>query len=227
LREGERLKAPVKYILTAVISALAGAAIIVALIFITHGAIFESAFGIGQQSDLGVGDIPVDATDAELASFSYTILSYLKGGDFKALSGISHPEYGIVFSPYATITLATSKCFLPAQISVFADNNDAYVWGVYCDSGEPIELTPADYFDRFVFDRDFTRAKEIGIDYVVKSGNALENITDVFPNVRFIDFHIPEDGKNVEGGWSSLRLGFEEYKDCLMLTVIVHSEYTV
>jgi hypothetical protein len=221
------MKKSLKYILTAVISALVGAAVVVALVYVTHGAILEGAFGISVSDNLGVGDIPLDATDAELTTFSYAVLSYLKDDDYKALAGIAHPEYGVVFSPYSTITLSSVKCFLPAQIAVFADNNDAYIWGVYSGNGEPIELTVREYFDRFVFDRDFTRAKEIGIDYIVKSGNALENITDVFPNVRFVDFHIPEDGKNAEGGWSSLRLGFEEYKGSLMLTVIVHSEYTV
>ncbi|NLA87952.1 MAG: hypothetical protein GX847_11880 [Clostridiales bacterium] len=66
------------------------------------------------------------------------------------------------------------------------------------------------------------------MDKVIRSGNSLENIKEVFPNVRFVDFHLA--GTDQESGgldWSSLRLGFEEFKGELRLTVILHSEWTV
>ena len=95
-------------------------------------------------------------------------------------------------------------------------------------SGDPIEMTPAEYFKKFVFDRDYTLSPEIGVDAIVKSGNSLENITEVFPNIRFVDFHIPGTDPSAGGlDWSSLRLGFEKYEGELKLTVIVHSQWTI
>jgi hypothetical protein len=63
---------------------------------------------------------------------------------------------------------------------------------------------------------------------IVMSGNSLENIKEVFPNARFVDFHIP--GTDQESGgldWSSIRLGFEHDEGELKLTVILHSEWTI
>jgi hypothetical protein len=221
------LRRAARDIIPAVIGALVGAALILALLVGTRGRLFEGLFGLRFEPTLRAGDLASDATDAELTAASYEILGYIKNEDYGALSDVAHPELGIVFAPYAMFEFASSKCFTPLQIAGFRNDATAYVWGVYDGTGEPIEMTPPEYFKRFVFDRDFTRAQELGVNYVVKSGNAKESIVMDYPQVRFIDFHIPEDGKNTEGGWSSLRLGFEEYDGSLMLTVIVHSEWTV
>ena len=102
------------------------------------------------------------------------------------------------------------------------------MWGKYDGSGNPIELTPSEYFRTFVLNKDYTFAPEIGVDAIIKSGNSLENITEVFPDVRYVDFHMP--GTDASSGgldWSSLRLGFEAYNGELKLTVVVHSQWTV
>ena len=186
----------------------------------------EHVFGIKYTQAAQDAALSVTATNAELTHRAYAILDDIKARDYAALSRAVHPEYGVVFSPYATITLP-SKMFTAAQISAFGSDAASYAWGVLDGSGEPIQMTPNDYFDRFVFDKDFTTAPAVGIDHVVRSGNALENIKETFPDIRFVDFHIPGDECTGGMGWSSLRLGFEEYNGELMLTVIVHSEWTV
>jgi hypothetical protein len=207
--------------------AVFGAALILALLVGTRGRFFEGLFGMRFEATLRAGDLASDATDAELTAASYEILEYIKNEDYAALSAVAHPELGVVFSPYAMFEFASSKGFTPPEIAGFQNDTTAYIWGAYDGTGEPIEMTPPEYFKRFVFDRDFTRAQEIGVNYVVKSGNAKESLVTDFPQVRFIEFHIPEDSKNAESGWSSLRLGYEEYKGSLMLTMLVHSEWTV
>ncbi len=167
-------------------------------------------------------------SNAELTAYAFSILNYIKSEDYEALSKVVHPEYGVVFSPYATISLSSNKCFTATQIAGFANDDTQYVWGKYDGSDNPIELTPAEYFKEFVFDKDFTQTPEIGIDTIIKSGNSLENITDVFPDVRFVDFHFPAADSESDGlDWTSLRFGFEEYNGSLKLTVVVHSEWTV
>jgi hypothetical protein len=167
--------------------------------------------------------------NAELAQLAYTVLGYIRDSDYKELARIAHPEYGVVFSPYSTISLPTNKCFQAVQIEAFKEDKSLYVWGVYSGSGEPIELTPAGYFEEFVFRKDYYSAPIVGINHIVRSGNALENITDVFHDVQFVDYYIPgtETGGAEDLSWSSLRLGFEEYDGKLMLTVILHSVWTV
>jgi len=168
-------------------------------------------------------------SNAELTALSYRVLNYIKAGDYEALSRLVHPELGVVFSPYATVALTTNQCFLPGQVASFGTDTQLYVWGLYADSREPIELTPAGYFAQFVFDNDYTNATMIGVNHVVRRGNALENMTEVFQDVRFVDFHIP--GRGIAGfehyEWRSLRLGFEEYNGSLWLSVILHSQWMV
>jgi len=172
--------------------------------------------------------IPIDeAESADVVMLSYTILEYIKDNDFIALSHVIHPEYGVVLSPYATINLATDRRFSAEQIAALDSDTNNYVWGIYNGSGEPIELTPVEYFAEFIPAADHLKASIIGINQIVRSGNALENITDVFPNVKFVDFHIPGDEQNADFNWSSLRLGFEEYDGYLRLIAIVYSKWTV
>ena len=212
------MKKPVKYIIIITAGLIAGF-LISSVIFTATG---FSLFGAGKKEN------PHSArkNNQELISFALRAVDNIKQGDFQALSQIVHPELGVVFSPYATITLSTNKCFQAEQIALFGTDSKLYVWGVYAGSGEPIEMTAAGYFAEFVFDKDYTAAPVIGVNQIIKSGNALENISDVLPDAKFIDFHI--HGNDKENGedyaWSSLRLGFEEFEGNLWLTVILHSE---
>jgi len=202
---------------------IAGALITSAVYAISGFSIFGEA-----QSRTQRENIPVDNTvNADLTMLAYTVLENIRDGDFSALSRVVHPEFGVVLSPYATINLSTDRRFSADQIAILDTDTNIYVWGVYNGGGEPIELTPADYFREFVPAAEHLEAAVIGINQIVRSGNALENITDVFPNVKFVDFHIPGGEPSEEFDWSSLRLGFEEYEGNLRLVVIVYSKWAV
>jgi len=171
--------------------------------------------------------VPVEkAESADITVMAYRILEHIRDDDFIALSRIVHPEYGVVLSPSATINLSTDRRFSAEQIASLDTDSTVYVWGVYNGIGEPIELTPAEYIAKFVPAADFIEAKILGINQIVRSGNALENISDVFPNVKFIDFHLSGEELMEEFSWSSLRLGFEEYDGYYKLIVIAYSTWT-
>jgi len=171
----------------------------------------------------------VNSDNAELTALAYGVLEYIRDGDFISLSRVAHPDFGVVFSPYATVTLSTNRRFSAMQIAGFENDTTVYVWGVQDGSGEPIELTPVDFFAEYVYTKNYTCASVLGINRIVKSGNALENMTDEFPGLRFVEFHVPGGEKDTseELAWGSLRLGFEEHEGALWLTVIVNSRWTV
>jgi hypothetical protein len=226
LKAGELLKKFFIYMLLTVAGIAVGLSAALAAYYFSGGNIFENI--LGSRTKNVTASISTDATNAELTEYAFKILGYIKTGDYNALSQVVHPEYGVVFSPYATINLASNKCFTAAQVSGFSKDKNQYVWGKYDGKGDPIELTPAEYFKKFVFDKDYTQASEIGLNTIVKSGNSLENIKEVFPDARFVDFYIPGTDQDSGGlDWSSVRLCFEEYKGQLKLTVILHSEWTV
>jgi len=158
---------------------------------------------------------------------AYKVLEYIRDDDFQSLSHIVHPENGVLFSPYATVNLTTDRRFSVEQVASLGSDTNVYVWGVFNGSGEPITLTPEEYIARFIPAVDHMDATVIGINQVVKSSNALENLTDVFPNVTFVDFHIPCGPAIDEPNWRSLRLGFEEYNGYLRLIAIVYNKWSI
>jgi len=184
-----------------------------------------SLFGDPLESHL----IPSDSDDSDFVDMAYVVVEHIKNKDYRALSRYVHPELGVVFSPYATITLRPNLRFTANQVAGFARDRDSYIWGVRDGTGEPIEMTPNEYFSEFVFTRDYTTAPMLGIDHIVRRGNALENITEVFPDVRFVDFHFPGNETDSMNGhsWSTLRLGFEDHNGRLRLTAIIRSVWTV
>ncbi len=170
--------------------------------------------------------LSASATSEELARFAFEIVGYIKAGDFASLSKVVHPEKGVTFSPYTTVALSANKNFSSSEVAKFGDDATKYIWGLYAGVGSPIELTPKEYFDEFVYDSDYVNASQIGVDCVVRSGNSLENFTYEFPEARFVDLY-KSGGKAADGlDWSSLRLGFEECAGVLYLTTLIHSEHT-
>lgn len=218
----------VKKALSRLLFLIIGIAIGAGAYYITDNILLDNGRGSsGAQISTFTASPGADAGNKELTSMAQQIAECLKEKDYKTLSGIVHPEYGLVFSPYATINLSSNQYFMPSQVAAFADDTTIYVWGIYDGTGAPIEMTPAEYFEKFVFNLDYTSAPVIGINYIVKSGNSLENVTEVFPGAQYVDLHFPESYLDGAVYWSTLRLVFEYYNDDLMLTAIIHSEPTI
>jgi len=194
--------------------------LITSVIYALTGFMF---FGGTQRQDV----ISEDPENAEITMLAFSILGYIKDDDYVTLSSAVHPEYGVVFSPYATINLSTNQRFSAEEIATIDTDSHIYMWGVLNGSGEPIMMTPAEYFEKFIPAADYINASIIGVNRVVRSGNALENMVDVFPDVKFVDFHIPGGESSEELDWSSLRLGFEEYEGEFRLIAIVYSTWSV
>ena len=171
-----------------------------------------------------------EVSNADLCDFAFGILSSINSSDYDALSRVAHPDRGVLFSPYATVDVSTNKSFSSEEIAAFGTDNAVYIWGVNSLGGEPIEMTPADYFSSIVNKRDYASAPFIGINHIIRSGNALENISDVFPNMQFVEFHFPGSGSKQntieDVDWCTLRLGFDSYDGRLWLTAIINSKWS-
>ena len=168
------------------------------------------------------------ADNASLSACAYDVLDMIKENDFAALSRAAHPQNGIIFSPCATISPEVNKKFLPKQIAAFGTDTNVYIWGVTSADGRPIEMTPREYINEFVYNRDYITASNVGINAITKSGNALENISEVFPDMKFVDFFLPgnESGGVEDMSWGILRLGFEVESGEYRLSLILNSSWT-
>ncbi len=168
-----------------------------------------------------------ESPEQRLKNTALEIVEMLRDRDLERLSGVIDPEKGLLFSPYAHIQAQTALSFQADDLPGFKDSQKR-VWGSYDGSGEPIELTFLEYFEKFVYDRDFLGAPEVNVNKLNGTGNTPFNGLEVFPGASYVEFHFPGFDKQHEGmDWESLILVLlpdgQEWKLC----AIVHAGWTI
>lgn len=170
---------------------------------------------------------PLDpAENFPLLSSACAVNRCLQKQDWNALAAYTHPDRGVTFTPYSTVEPDSDLNFNAAQIKGLAQDQAVYTWGFEDGRGDPIKMTAEQYLARYVYDKDYTQAPEIGVDRVMTGGNALENLTEAYPGCRFVDFSFPSADP---GGmdWTSLKLVFQPEGEHWYLVGIVHGEWTI
>jgi hypothetical protein len=155
------------------------------------------------------------------------VILALKEDDMATLAAYIHPNKGLLFSPYAHIDTATAKVFPATGLPALTDTT-VYQWGSYDGSGEPIALTFQQYYDKFVYDRDFINPETVGEDQIIGTGNTIVNIKDVYPESYVMDYYFSGFDPQYEGmDWESLILVLEELNGAWYVSAIVHSQWTI
>lgn len=163
-----------------------------------------------------------------LVDTAYTITKTVQKQDFETFATYIHPEKGVRFTPYSTVNIERDLVFLPSELLQNVVNLSLHQWGYYFGSNEPISMTISDYFSRFVSPSNYANAPHISLDTILLSGNALENICEIYPNNRFVDFSYRSIAPELQGAdWSSLKLVFEEFENKWYLIAVVHSQWTL
>lgn len=183
-------------------------------------------------SDLTAAVTPEPSLDTEenriLLSQAFDVAAVLAQRDYQALSTYVHPVEGVLFTPYSTVEPEANLTFTPAQVAKLEGDDKSYVWGIIDGKGDPLELTAEAYFDCYVYNADYLQAPLLGIDRVIGSGNALENVGEAFPDCRFVEFYFPGLEPEYEGfDWCGLKLVFSEYRGEYKLRAVIHSEWTI
>lgn len=168
------------------------------------------------------------ANNFPLLNTACVVNQALRQKDYTTLSKYVHPVLGVTFTPYSTGDLESDLSFTAAQIKDLQKDTAVYTWGFEDGRGDPIRMTIEQYFARYVYDTDYTQAPMIGVDRIITNGNALENLTEAYPEARFVDFCFPSaDPVNDGLDWSSLKLVFQPYGESWYLVGIVHGEWTI
>lgn len=167
-------------------------------------------------------------TTTSLLRAAAAVTEALQAKDYETLASYVHPTRGVTFTPYSTVNFQQDKQFSAQQIKHLAQDTTTYTWGYEDGRGDPIQMTMTQYFERFVFDADYTQAPQVGIDQVMTSGNALENITEVYSGCHFVDFCYPSrDPASAGLDWCSLKLVFTGEDTGWRLVGVVHGEWTI
>ena len=168
---------------------------------------------------------PVNSDSEQAYELATKAINAINNHDYKTLSEYVHPEKGVIFVPYSYIDYEEQLVFFPNQVSEFTDDNNNYIWGLIDNTDIPIELTVSDYFARYVCDKNFLDTGEVAVNSIIRKGNSIENVVDVFCDSIFIDFH---DGGTKEFGgldWSSLKIVMEKHNNIFKIVAIIHSQY--
>ena len=193
------------------------------------GTLADYGAGIASGSVSITGSSGASLSDAEkdVLELATDTLALLKNKDWGALGALVHPTQGLTFSPYGFVDTATAVKLGVGDVKALESDDTVRVWGVFDGSGEPMEYTFAEYYDRFIMSQDFTGAPQIGVDRIIKSGNTENNLYVLGNGVSFVEFHIPGSQPNPDHSWASLRLVFGAHENELYLVGVVHDEWTV
>ncbi|MDF2948690.1 MAG: hypothetical protein K0R07_708 [Sedimentibacter sp.] len=174
------------------------------------------------------GIIKPEYAEKIIKETSEKVISLIKNKDAEKLAEYVHPLKGIRFTPYTNVSIEKDVVFTKENLKNFYKDNNLYLWGYYDGRGDEIQLTPSEYYDKFIYTEDFVNVDEIGYNEVLSIGNMIENQFDVYKKAIVVEYYIPEINPEYEGiDWQSLRLVFEEYEGVWMLVGIIHNQWTI
>ncbi len=156
------------------------------------------------------------------------VISALKEEDFFTLSTLVDPQRGLTFTPYSSVDFDYDLNFSASQIAGMATDTTVYNWGIYDGSGAPLTLSFADYYKSFVYDADYAQSTQLAVDKILINGNSLENVSEVYPDCRFVEFSYPSRDPDLGGlDWCSLKLVFAPGQTEWYLVGIIHGQWTI
>ena len=169
----------------------------------------------------------VTPEQSQVLPLAESTIQALKNRDMAALASLAHPQNGVRFSPYSYV-LPEHLSFAPESLATLLDDPNTYTWGTFDGSGEPIQMTFKDYFERFVYSKDFASAGQVSLDQRLGRGNTIDNSHEYFPGSVVVEYYLP--GENPEYGgldWQSLRLVFQQVDGKWYLAGVIHDEWTI
>ena len=164
--------------------------------------------------------------DETLKSLNDQILSTLKAKDYTRFSSYIQPEKGVQFSMYAYIQPNQDKRFTRQEFIKYAPTNIKFTWGEKDGSGDKLVLSIKDYFNNWVFNRDFTKG-EYQLNTFKGSGNSLNNLQETYAGFNFTENFLPGSEQYSGMDWNSLRLVFEELHGTYYLVAVINDEWTI
>ena len=196
-------------------------------IMVVSAMLRESASGLevyqrGSQTPPSEKLSTVEAT-AIVGQQAAELVLALRDQDLRTVRQRVHPIRGLRFSPYAWISNTDIRFYRDDFPVEFI--SAIYEWGTYDGRGAPIRLSFADYWRRFIYDRDYADAPMVGYNHTIGTGNASDNTASFYPGSICVEYHFP----NTHGmfDWRSLRLVFQEHDGEWFLVGIIHAQWTI
>src|SRR6056297_2950201 len=170
------------------------------------------------------GRITTESSKKIIKDKATKVMKNLKVKDIETLANYVHPEKGLRFTSHTTVNKEEDVVLSIEKLKNF-DTDEEYIWGHYDGKGDEIKLTPEEYYEEFIYTKDFLTTEQVGYNEVLSSGNMLENQFEVYDNPIIVEYYVP--GEEFYNAWESLRLVFEEYEGNWKLVGIIHNQWTI
>lgn len=173
-------------------------------------------------------EMQLSSSSGSLLMTAMTVVELIGAEDFEGVAQYVDPVKGVRFSPYGYVSVTTDRVYSALDLETAMQDQTVYNWGAFDGTGDPIDMDFDDYYERFIYDQDFANPHMIGNNTVIGTGNTLVNISQVYPNASFVEFHFTGFDPNFGGmDWRSLRLVMEEQSGDWVLLGIIHDEWTI
>ena len=157
------------------------------------------------------------------------VVEALKRRDMATVARYAHPTLGVLFAPYAYIEPSEHQIWTVTTLPRWFRDTQTRIWGAEDGTGFPIERTPAQYYERFVFPRDFTAGAKISVNDDQAKGNSINNAASLYPDGVRVEFYLPPtqtpEGPNID--LRALRLVFVPVGGEPKLVAVVHDQWTI
>ena len=182
---------------------------------------------ITEKEDVVEENLTEEETEELILEKSKEVLKLLENRNEEELATYVHDQKGVVFSPHVYIE-EDAITFDKDKIKTFSKETKTYTWGHQDGSGEPIELTPSNYYQEYIFDGNYLKADEVNYDPNEPRGNTKRNISELFPNSHTVEYYIKGTEENSNMDWKALNLVFEKNAEGeWKLIAIVHDQWTI
>ncbi len=165
--------------------------------------------------------------DARVAALE--VVEALKRRDMATVARYAHPTMGVLFAPYAYLEPSEHQIWTATTLPRWFTDTQTRIWGAEDGTGFPIERTPAQYYERFVFPRDFTAGAKISVNDDQAKGNSINNAASLYPDGVRVEFYLPptETPEGPLPDWRALRLVFVPVGGEPKLVAVVHDQWTI
>ena len=172
--------------------------------------------------------IPAELAKKIIQAQADKVIYALSTKDTAALANFTHPVKGVRFTPYTHVSPGQDIVFNQEALKSFFTDQKTYLWGYFDGTGEEIKLTPSQYYDRFIYEKNYITAEKVGYNEVLSTGNMLENQFEVYEDAIIVEYYFPGFNPDYAGmDWRSLRLVFEPYENDWKLVGIINNQWTV
>ena len=172
-------------------------------------------------------NIDIVQAEFDITTSSETVITILQDNQLWNLVEWIHPEKWIRFSPYTYIDVEEHNILFSGDIINNTDQN--YVWGYTDWKWDAIELSISDYISMYAGNADYIwSATEVLIDYETMRWNNLNNINEIYPDSKYIEYYISGFDPQYDGmDWKSITIVFEEFEWEYYVVWIINWSWTI